>query len=270
LAESPAEALLNLQNNGQSIPVHMYDTSSGYAYTITCNCGYTTLHAPHPHHTELIREGLGAKHQFEKLGSEVRFPPLLGSIPYTPLSNEYSAYSSTTNQYVRIPDAMSSVCNSFQNCSLSQPSYTEYEPYSVQQASAAVSAPTYATNFSGLPVNTSNGVVKGEARELVLGNLSKKTKDKDIEKLLNRFKFDPVSIELKNDPATQKCKGKAIVTFSSLKHANQVYKHFMQNKPYCQDKPVTVQFGKNETPISEASANKLADGSLIVDSSMYR
>jgi hypothetical protein len=250
----------------------MFDTSSGYANPINCNCPYGTLHAPHPHHTELIREGLGAKHQFEKRGSEIRFPPLLGNVPYTPPVSDYSAYSSPMNQYASVSDSMSSMCNTLQNCSISQPRYTEYQQYPAQYAAAAVPTPTYGTSSSGLPVNTSNGVVKGEARELVLGNLSQKTKDKDIEKLLNKFKFKPVSIELKKDPSTQKCKGKAIVTFSSYKHANQVYKHFMQQKPFSQDRPVTVQFGKNETPIPAADTTPVGDGSgsLIVDSSMYR
>jgi hypothetical protein len=256
----------------------MFDTSSGYPNPINCNCPYNTLHAPHPHHTELIREGLGAKHQFEQRGSEIRFPPLLGNAPvntpYTPLASEYGTYSSPINPYASVSDPMSSMCNTFQNCSITQPQYTEYQQYPVQYAvtSAPAPAPTYATNSSGLPVNTTNGVVKGEVRELVFGNLGQKTKDKDIEKLLNKFKFKPVSVEVKKDPSTQKCKGKAIVTFSSYKHANQVYKHFMQHKPFCQDRPVTVQFGKNETPITTADTAPVGDGSgsLIVDSSMYR
>lgn len=256
----------------------MFDTSSGYANPINCNCPYSTLHAPHPHHTELIREGLGAKHQFENRGTEIRFPPLLGNPPLsaqytpTPPASDYGAYSSPTNQYASVPDPMASMCNTFQNCAIAQPSYPVYQQYPVQYAAAAVPAPTYATNSSGLSVNTTNGVVKGEVRELVLGNLGQKTKDKDVEKLFSKFKFKPVSIELKKDPSTQKCKGKAIVTFSSFKHANQVYKHFTQHKPFCQDRPVNISFGKNETPITTTDAAPVGDGpgSLIVDSSMYR
>ncbi|KAE9979532.1 hypothetical protein EG327_006999 [Venturia inaequalis] len=277
-AQSAYEALLRLQHNGQSIPVHMFDTSSGYANPINCNCPYSSLHAPHPHHTELIREGLGAKHQFEKRGTEIRFPPLLGNAPtivqYTPPTSDYGTYPSPTNQYASVADPMTSMCNTFQNCAIGQPSYPVYQQYPIQYAPtpAAVPAPTYATNSSGLPVNTTNGVVKGEVRELVLGNLSQKTKDKDVEKLFSKFKFKPVSLELKKDPSTQKCKGKAIVTFSSFKHANQVYKHFTQHKPFCLDRPVNVSFGKNETPITTTDAAPVGDGvgSLIVDSSMYR
>ncbi|TID26288.1 hypothetical protein E2P81_ATG00763 [Venturia nashicola] len=275
-AQSAYEALLRLQYNGQSIPVHMFDTSSGYANPINCNCPYSYLHAPHPHHTELIREGLGAKHQFERRGLEILFPPLLGNAPINvqciPPTIDYSAYSTPTNQYASVADLMASMCNTFQNRSIGQPSYPVYQQYPVQYTFAAAPTPNYATNSSGLPVNTTNGVVKGEVHELVLGNLSQKTKDKDVEKLFSKFKFKPVSLELKKDPFTQKCKGKAIVTFSSFKHTNQVYKHFTQHKPFCHDRPVNVAFGKNEIPITTTDAAPVSDGSgsLIVDSSMYR
>jgi hypothetical protein len=267
-ATSAYEALLRLENNGRSIPVHMFDTSSGYARPINCNCPYGTLHAPHPHHTELIREGLSAKHQFEKRGSEIRFPPLLSSIPYTPPPTEYS---SPMSQYASLSDQMAVLSIQSYSTTQAYPAYAEYQ-YPAQYPNSALPGPTptYATNSAGLSVNTTNGVVKGEVRELVFGNLSSKTKDGDIEKLLSKFKFKAVSIELKKDPATNKCKGKAIVVFASHKQAAQVYKHFMQYKPYHHERPVNVQFGKNETPITNSNSNSnsmpVVDGSMLTGS----
>jgi hypothetical protein len=80
----------------------------------------------------------------------------------------------------------------------------------------------YQANAYGLPVNTADGYVDMERRSVHMANLSRKTREKDIERLLKRKKIgSPLTVDLHMEPKSERCKGSAVVHFATADEANR-------------------------------------------------
>jgi hypothetical protein len=134
---------------------------------------------------------------------------------------------------------------------LPQPGYVAPPPAGPPEGppAAAPAGGQYTTNAHGLAVNTAGGTVELEQRSIHLGNLSRKTRMKDVRQLIARkVAARVVAIDLHTD-ATDRCKGSAVVHFATADQAN--YAVGMLNDAEWIGKRIRVKLAKEASAVRE-------------------
>lgn len=100
--------------------------------------------------------------------------------------------------------------------------------YQTRQAQMAGPYPTYTTGTTGLPTNTTRGIVRTEVRGIFVSGLDFKARQKDIEKHF-RQAGEIVKIELQKDSAG-KSKGNATILYTTAEDAQEAIEMFDRKK----------------------------------------
>jgi RNA recognition motif-containing protein len=155
--------------------------------------------------------------------------------------------------------SMQGLIEGFQNLAVGPEYYqSSYYPPPVDPASAQyqyTNGATYVRNSYGLPVNTTNGGVPSESREVHISNIQYQVHKRDLAQQITKI-APPVTLEYHIDHAG-KFKGTAVATFSSGEQAVQVVAQL--DKKLIKGKKVKVRLGKQTTPVSPAPV--VVDGS---------
>jgi hypothetical protein len=204
------------------------------------------------------------------------------------VANPYAAaaaYSqSPINPYVTNPNPLATLTTGLSNLSLNPSTYpggtyssastypgagtyystagtypTAYRDYPVTQTSTT--APAYAPNAHGHPVNISNGIVQTEVRSIHISNLPFGFGEEELKRLITRkVGTMPLSVSLHTDHSTGKSKGSGIAGFSTSEEAQRAV-NTLNKFPVKGKYKLKVRLDKNATPISAARTPTIVDSS---------
>ncbi|EME78010.1 uncharacterized protein MYCFIDRAFT_79248 [Pseudocercospora fijiensis CIRAD86] len=102
--------------------------------------------------------------------------------------------------------------------------------YQTRQAQIQASQyPTYTTGTTGLPTNTTRGLVRTQARGIFVSGIDFKARQKDIERHF-RQAGEIVKLELQKDASTGKSKGNATILYTNAEAAQEAIEIFDRQK----------------------------------------
>ncbi|KAK5126256.1 hypothetical protein LTR85_010491 [Meristemomyces frigidus] len=220
--------------------VHLWDISRSEARFLHCNCEGTSLHSAQSYPAQ----GLEVSRMALAPGWQV-------VTPASPMSPSQASYTVTPPvQYAQTPvqppamppvqaaqaammQAMANLQLAPQDPRLQDPRYIawyqQYQQTVRAQAAAsqqqAARLPVYALSSSGMPVNTTHGHVRTEARGIFVSGLNYKARTKEIEAVFRRA-GEVTKCELQKDSSTGKPKGNAMIQYASAAEAQQAIDMF--------------------------------------------
>jgi hypothetical protein len=279
---------------GKRLRVHLWDIGGPEALFRHCNCEGTSTHMTQGYPSQRLEVAQMAVapgwQVFNPSPPTTASPlsyPASAPIQYPaspPISPQMSASSLQPAQIAEVmarlntmsingpvlnpqdPAHMQYTVNWIQQRQLQQQQQQQYQAMQVQ-AGATRTATTYAVPPSGLPVNTSNGSIRTEARGVFVSGLSYKAKSRDIEAVFSRA-GEISKCEVQKDAATGKSKGKATIRYASAAGAAQAISMFDKKKFMGME--ISVRADTDRTVISPppGASNARTNGQpIIVDGS---
>jgi hypothetical protein len=240
------EKLVQYSERGTRLLVHRFDTSESEPELLECNCHaiYAVPHIFQSRSLKQVQRSLVMPQQ-----PVYSYPPApMAPAPAMP------AYG-----WPQPVPSMQGLTEGFQTLAVGQEYYQPgYYPTPMDPACANyqyTNGATYVRNSYGLPVNTTNGGVASECREVHISNIQYQVHKKDLTQQISKI-ATPITLEYHVDHAG-KFKGTAVVTFDSGDRAALVVAQL--DKKLIKGKKVKVRLGKQTTPVSPTPV--VVDGS---------
>lgn len=283
-ADQHPEYLTSTPIEGNTLRVHLWDTSGDQPKFLHCNCTNQASHTTQGDPTRDIKLRDMALTGGWNVAS---VPPGVNSCQADrntyPMAPQYAAQPVASFGVAPGPARneadMQQALAAFAAMQLNpqDPRYAWVQQYQFQQASQAQGvqqatdsmANRYVTSMNGLPVSTDRGAMRTEFRGLFVSGINYKARTKDIQAIFSKA-GEITKCEVQKHPASGKSKGKATIQYRSAADAQKAIQMF-DRKAYL-GMELRVRFDTEPTVISAppaaSSKTAIAGQPVIVTVSM--